>query len=278
MVQGLAYFALFLLICSSLYVVYKNHIVSSDNSFLTTTTDENRRETVNNTDSTSDTLEREVVVLEDEPDAIIGPGESATVQCGDGNMGTRTSFARGSFSGNIGKGDQVEIPVQVLDSSLQPAGGMVRWSLFYWGSLAIKGCTATYTAPDSIGTAYSVSATINTKIDFEPTPIKVDTSVGEGGPTFVGFVTTTKVTILSGATTTCHNPAGVSISINSVPTTSVVQIRVDTPKFLGRVYNGRNTTVKDGPGDYYIQIFVNNNLYDETTSAVAECQLPNVRF
>ena len=208
----------------------------------------------------------------------IGPDESVRVQCGEGRTGTRVVFARGSFAGNIGLDGQTEITASVKDTSGEPAGGLVEWKLYYWGKLRIDGCKATFIAPDAIGTAYSVSASINTRVVSETPPPSPSLGTGEGGPIFAGFSSTTKVTILSGTKPTCYDPAGVAISINSVPTTSDVQIRVDTPKFLGRVYNGRNATVRDGAGTYDIQIFVNGALYGKTASNVANCQLPTVKF
>lgn len=211
-------------------------------------------------------------------DAVIVPGESAKVQCGEGRGGNRVVFTRGSFSGNIGRGDQTEIVASVKDTNNQSTGALVAWTLYNWGKLEIDGCKATFIAPDAIGTAYSVSASINAQVVLEPSgpsPVSVG---GEGGPIFRGYVATTKVTILSGAKPACHNPAGVAISINSVPTTDNVRINVDTPKFLGREYNARNATVRDGAGDYYVQIFVNGALYGQTNSSVADCQLPTVKF
>jgi len=210
--------------------------------------------------------------------AVIVPGESAKVQCGEGKEGNRVIFTQGSFSGNIGRGDQTEISISVIDANNQSTGALVEWRLYNWGRLEINGCQATFIAPDSIGTAYSVSASINARAVPESSPPSPINMGGEGGPIIVGYVATTKVTILSGAKPTCHNPPGVAISINSVPTTDNVQIIVDTPKFLGREYNARNATVRDGVGNYYIQIFVNGALYGQTNSSVANCQLPTVRF
>lgn len=213
-----------------------------------------------------------------QPDAIIGPGESARVQCGEGNAGTQVTFKEGGFAGNIGLLGQAGITAKVSDEKGQPAGGFVEWKLYDRGTLQIVGCEATFMAPDSIGTAYSTSATINARVVPNTTPTPDPTPRGEGGPIFAGLVTTTKVTILSGAKPTCFDPAGVAISINSVPTTSIVQIRVDTPRVAGRLFNRRNVTVRDGAGTYEINIFVNGALYGSTSSRVAACQLPPVKF
>ena len=209
----------------------------------------------------------------------IGPDQSVNVRCGEGSGGDRVIFPQGQngFAANIGRRGQTETKVTVINAKGEPSGGLVNWRLYYWGKLRIDGCKATFIAPDSIGTAYSVSAAINARVVVEsPTP--APTSGGEGGPINAGYVATAKITILSGAEPTCYDPAGVAISINSVPTTSNVQIVVDTPRFLGRVHNGRNATVRDGEGTYDIQIFVNNEFYDRTSSTVARCQLPAVKF
>lgn len=213
-----------------------------------------------------------------QPDAIIGPGESAKVPCGDGNGGSRVVFpvAQNGFATNVGRGDQTETTISVIDNNGQPSGGLIEWRLYYWGELSIDGCNATFTAPDSIGTAYSVSATIHAKVVTQ-TPSQAPTTIGEGGPINAGYVASTKITILSGSSPTCHDPEGVSVSINSVDTTRNVQIVIDTPRFQGRVFNGRNATVRDGEGMYYIQYFVDGALYDETESFVRECRLEVIR-
>lgn len=207
----------------------------------------------------------------------IGPGESARVHCGEGNIGTQVTFKEGSFAGNIGLGGQADITAKVSDTKGQPAGGLVEWTLFYRGTLHIEGCSATFMAPDSIGTAYSTSANISARVVPNTTP-PTPSPAGEGGPRNAGQVASTKVTILSGAKATCFDPAGVAISINSVSTTRNVQIWVDTPRVAGRLYNGRNVTVRDGVGTYVIEIFVDGGLYGNTTSQVSACQLPTVKF
>ncbi|MBI2430888.1 MAG: hypothetical protein HYV39_02655 [Candidatus Levybacteria bacterium] len=212
------------------------------------------------------------------PDAVIGPSESARVQCGEGSNGTRVVFEDGGFAGNIALGDQTTLTAKVLDEKGQLAGGLVEWRLWYHGRLSIDGCNAIFTAPDSIGTAYSTSADISTRVVSDTTLTPAPTLQGEGGPIFAGFVTTIKVGILSRAKPGCFDPAGVAISINSVSTYRNVQIVVDTPRFLGREYNARVATVRDGPGTYNIQIFVDGALYGDATSQVEKCQLPTVKF
>lgn len=223
-------------------------------------------------------LQEEETVPQNQPDAIIVPGESARVQCGEGNTGTRVVFQEGGFAGNVGLGEQATITAKVTDEKGQMAGGLVQWRLYNRGTLQIEACRATFVAPDSIGTAYSTSATINASVVPDTTPTSASTPRGEGGPIFAGYAATTKVGILSGTKPACFDPAGVAISINSVPTTSVVQIRVNTPIVAERVYNGRNATVRDGAGTYEIEIFVDGVLYGTTTSRVQECQLPTVKF
>lgn len=208
---------------------------------------------------------------------VIGPGESAEVQCGEGNDGVRTQW-KGKGGGYTSLNGQVELMTELLDANLQPAkGALITWRLYDWGSLRINGCNATFTAPDAIGLAYSTSATISARVELpRPSPTS---GGGEGGPINAGYSTSARITIYKGgATPTCHDPAGVAISINSVPTTSNVQIRVDTPTVVGRVYNRRNATVRDGAGIYEIQIFVNGALYGETALEVKDCQLPPVKF
>ncbi|OGY24989.1 MAG: hypothetical protein A2134_01170 [Candidatus Woykebacteria bacterium RBG_16_39_9b] len=271
---GLAILILFVL-ALSFYVRYKNENLKPDDKTTTTTTTDSKDKNSKG-DNSKDDLENETPP-ENPPDATISPGESAKVQCGKGRSGTRPVFPRGGFAGNIGRSDQTEIEVSVQTDKGEVVGGLVEWRLYDWGELEIYGCEAIFIAPDSIGTAYSVSATINARIIPETSEPNTSSS-GEGGPIFAGFVATTKVTILSGAAPGCYDPAGVAISINSVPTTSNVQIFVDTPRFLGRQYNGRVATVRDGTGDYYVQIYVNGALYGQTNSTVGDCEMATVKF
>ena len=210
-----------------------------------------------------------------QPDAVIAPSESARVQCGEGNAGTQVTFQQDVA--NVGLGGNAYITAKVRDKNGQESGGLIEWNLYYRGSLSVDGCNATFIAPDSIGTAYSTSADITARavpnISHTPFP----TSGGEGGPINAGFVATTKVTILSGAPPTCYDPEGVSVSINSVSTTRNVQIVIDTPRVVGRVFNGRVATVRDGPGTYYIEYYVDGDLYDYTTSQVGKCRLEVIR-
>lgn len=222
-----------------------------------------------------DTSESSVIPIEY---TEISPGGSVRVQCGDGSAGTKVTFNEGGFAGNIGLGGQTDISATVQDERGQPAGGLVEWRLYDRGLLRIDACQATFIAPDSIGTAYSTSATIQARVVSEATRPPIPTTAGEGGPVFAGFVATTKVTILSGGKPACYDPAGVAVSINSVPTTDSVRIIVDTPKVKRRSYSKRNITVRDGRGSYKIQIFVNGSLYGSETSAVGACQLVTVKF
>lgn len=232
-------------------------------------------------DEESEKKEPKIPDTEETKSIVIGPDESVKVQCGGGNEGKDVVFkgkARGGFAGNVGFGQKVEIVSEVLDKNQNSSGGLVEWTLYRYGSLAIEGCKAVFTAPDSIGTAFSASAEIVARIPWEFDSAN-QTVVGEGGPRNAGGFAKTKVTILSGnQSSSCFNPAGVAVSINSVPTTSNVQIVVNTPRFLGKLYAGRNATVRDGEGTYEIQIFVNGGFYGATTSTVRECQLPTVRF
>lgn len=208
-----------------------------------------------------------------QPDAVIAPSGSARVQCGQGNVGTQVTFQQDVA--NVGLGQKAFITAQVRDTNGQETGGLVEWRLYYRGKLQIDGCNATFIAPDSIGTAYSTSADITARVVHDVTP--APTSAGEGGPINAGFVATTKVTILSGAPPTCYDPEGVSVSINSVDTTRNVQIVIDTPRVVNRVFNGRVATVRDGPGTYYIEYYVDGGLYDATTSQVGKCRLEVIR-
>lgn len=213
-----------------------------------------------------------------QPDAIITPGESARVQCGTGNAGTRVTFNEGGFAGNIGLGDQTDITAKVSDDKGQAAGGLVEWKLYYYGKLRVDGCSATFIAPSGIGTARQVSATVTTRVvSNNPTPTSA--SFGEGGPINAGFVATTKINILSsGGGSSCYNPAGVAISVNSPSTFDNVQIVVDTPKFLGRQYNSRVATVRDGVGTYNIEVYLNGNLYGSTSTYVDTCEMATVKY
>ena len=206
---------------------------------------------------------------------VIRSGGTARVQCGQGSDGTKVIFF--DHPANVGLGDKVGFSAEVRNVNNELAGGLIEWRLYYRGSLKIKDCTVTFIAPDSIGTAYSTSVDITAKIasaEVSPGP----TSGGEGGPRFVVAPTKTSITIIAGGAFTCFDPAGVAVSINSVPTTDAVQIAVDTPRFLDRNFFSRVATVRDGVGTYYIQIFVNGGLYGQTTSQVGECQLSTVKF
>ena len=207
---------------------------------------------------------------------VIGPGESAEVQCGEGSDGVQTKW-QGKVPSYTSLNGEADLEVEVADAKGSPANGaLVKWSLYDWGTLSIEGCKATFTAPDSIGLAYSTSATINARAVLpQPSPTL---GAGEGGPIFAGYSTSTRITIYSGGTATCFDPAGVAVSINSVPTTSDVQIVVDTPRVVGRNFFGRIATVRDGEGIYHIQILVDNALYGDTVSQVERCKLSTVKF
>lgn len=207
----------------------------------------------------------------------IGPDESVRVQCGEEANGTRADF-KGSFAGNVGLSQEADIIVRVSDTNGQPAGGLVEWKLYYYGKLRVNGCSATFIAPSGIGTARQVSATITARVvSNNPTPTSA--SLGEGGPINAGFVATTKINILSsGGGSSCYNPAGVAISVNSPSTFDNVQIVVDTPKFLGRQYNSRVATVRDGVGTYNIEVYLNGNLYGSTSTYVDTCEMATVKY
>lgn len=208
---------------------------------------------------------------------VIGPGESAEVQCGEGNDGIRTEW-KGKGGGNTTLNGQIELIAKLLDAKLQPAkGALIKWSLYDWGTLRIDRCKATFTAPDSIGMAYSSSATISTRVVTSPPPSPTSGG-GEGGPINAGYSSSARITIYAGGSNpTCFDPEGVSVSINSVSTYRNVQIEIDTPRVIGRLFNGRVATVRDGPGTYYINFYVDGVLYDSTTSQVAKCRLETVK-
>lgn len=129
-------------------------------------------------------------IIPEKHDAVLSPGESARVQCGEGRNGTNVSFRDkgfgNTFGGNINLGDQVDISVDVKDSGGNQAGALVQWTLYRWGTLAIDGCNAIFTAPDSIGSAYQVSADIYAKQIREVTPLPTPNGGGgEGGPVMV---------------------------------------------------------------------------------------------
>lgn len=213
----------------------------------------------------------------------IGPGESAEVQCGDGSDGVNPQLDSSSnLKYTTVGGGQRTMTVYVLDQNFKRANGArLKWTFAKWafgGSLDIEGCSATFTPPSSLGSAYNSGAHIYVKVVL-PTASSKPGSPGEGGPIFAGYVLEESILVYnsSGNSTTCFDPAGVAISINSVSTFSDVQIVVDTPRFTGRRYNGRIATVRDGPGTYEIDFFVDGSLYDSTTSQVAECQLSTVK-
>lgn len=268
---GLIILVVFILLSVGFYAGYKNDVIKPTP---TPTPAPSSTPSATPTDFSEEEITPEITPLDE--GVVIGPGKSAEVQCGEGNDGVRTQW-KGKGAGYTSLNGQVELTAELLDANLQQAkGALIKWSLYDWGTLSIEGCNATFTAPDSIGLAYSSSATISTRVVTSPLP---SPGGGEGGPINVGYSTSTRITIYAGGSKpVCHDPAGVAISINSVTTTSNVQIIVDTPQFLGRVYNGRNFTVRDGPGTYYIQIFVNGAFYGQTNSTVAKCQLPTVKF
>lgn len=123
-------------------------------------------------------------------DAVLSPGQSAKVQCGVGSDGRTVTFTKGNFSGNLNLGDQVTIPISVN------GGATVEWQLQKYGTLQIDGCTGTFIAPDSIGSAYQVSAQITARVYQAPTSKPVDNhNSGEGGPLSVSAPPYTTVNI-----------------------------------------------------------------------------------
>ena len=217
---------------------------------------------------------------------VISPGESAEVQCGKGSDGVNPQLDSSSNLKytTVGGGKRT-MTVYVLDKDFKRANGArLKWTFGDWGfggSLDIDGCSATFTPPNSLGTAYNTNVHIYVKAVLPAPPPSKPVSPGEGGPTFAGYVLEKSILVYdssNGGSTSCYDPAGVAISINSVSTVSSVQIVVDTPRFTGRTYNGRNATVRDGPGTYYIDIYVNGSLYDSTTSQVGQRQLSTVKW
>ncbi|MEK7528314.1 MAG: hypothetical protein AAB592_00935 [Patescibacteria group bacterium] len=213
--------------------------------------------------------------------AVIGPGESADVQCGSGSDGVSVQFGENSEPGytSIG-GSQRNFTVYTANNAGQHASGAkIRWSLSSWkfgGSLSIEGCNATYTPPTSLGTAYSSSADIYMKV--APVASTTTSTGGEGGPVFAGFLTKKSVLVYGAMKTdTCHDPAGVSASINSVDTTRDVEIDIETPRAFW-TYFDRNATVRDGPGMYYVNIYVDGLLYGSRSSNVGACQIWTVKY
>ena len=218
---------------------------------------------------------------------VISPGESAEVQCGVGSDGVNPQLDRSNSNvkyTTVG-GEKRNLTVYILDKDFKRANGArLSWTFGDWafeGSLNIDGCSAVFTPPSSLGTAYNSNAHFYIKAVLPTPPPSKPVSPGEGGPIFAGYVLEKTILVYdskNGGSTSCYDPAGVAISINSVSTVSNVQIVVDTPKFTGRTYNRRNATVRDGPGTYNIDIYVNGSLYDSTTSQVGQCQLSTVKW
>ena len=218
---------------------------------------------------------------------VIGPGESAEVQCGKGSDGVNPQLDDiiSNLRYTTVGGEKRNITVYVMDKNFKRANGArLSWTFGDWafeGSLNIDGCSAVFTPPSSLGTAYNSNAHFYIKAVLPTPPPSKPVSPGEGGPIFAGYVLEKTILVYdskNGGSTSCYDPAGVAISINSVSTVSNVQIVVDTPKFTGRTYNRRNATVRDGPGTYNIDIYVNGSLYDSTTSQVGQCQLSTVKW
>ncbi len=216
---------------------------------------------------------------------VIGPGESAEVDCGVGTGGTEPRLDSSSnlkFT-TIG-GEKRTLNVYLVDKDYKrAAGARLKWTFGDWGfegSLEIDGCSATFTPPTSIGTAYNAGAHFYIKAVLPTPPPSKPVSPGEAGPIFAGYTLEQSILVYdsnNGGSTGCYDPAGVAISINSVSTFSNVQIVVNTPRYTGRSYSSRVATVRDGPGTYEIYFYVNGSLYDSTTSQVGECQLATVK-
>lgn len=143
-------------------------------------------------------------------DAVLSPGDSAKVRCGEGNGGTNVSFHdKGfgtTFAGNFNLGDQVDLSLDVKDGSGNPAGALVEWRLSRWGTLAIDGCNAVFTAPDSINTAFQVSAEVFASRVREATPVQnPGAGGGEGGPVMVSSGAHMSINIYNQANNTRRN-------------------------------------------------------------------------
>ncbi|MBI4344054.1 MAG: hypothetical protein HY555_00540, partial [Euryarchaeota archaeon] len=118
-------------------------------------------------------------------------GENVTVQCGAGSEGGAVRVVGQGFglaySSTINTGDRTEMQVEVVKynpstySNDLPSGALLTWKLSdsYGGKLSINGCTATYTAPKSIGTRQKASVTIIAMLASLPAPTS---GGGEGGP------------------------------------------------------------------------------------------------
>lgn len=218
---------------------------------------------------------------------VISQGESAEVQCGVGSDGVKPQLDEiiSNLKYTTAGGEKRNMTVYVMDKNFKRANGArLKWTFGDWGfggSLEIDGCSGIFTPPDTLGTAYNSNAHFYVKAVLPAPPPSKPASPGEGGPIFAGYVLEKSILVYdsnNGGSTSCFDPAGVSISINSVSFSSNVQIVVDTPRFTNRTYNRRSATVQDGPGTYYIDIYVNGSLYDSATSQVGECQLATVKW
>ncbi|MEK6977852.1 MAG: DUF5667 domain-containing protein [Candidatus Hydrothermarchaeota archaeon] len=121
----------------------------------------------------------------------IGEGENVTVQCGSGSAGTQVRYVGGSNLGIAGydikktvtTGGKVDLVAAVTNSTGAPAGAPLTWKLSTarGGRLSVNGCTATFAAASSTGTA-----TVLLTIAAQPRATPAPGTGGEGGPVMAG--------------------------------------------------------------------------------------------
>lgn len=223
------------------------------------------------------------VVLPTVETAIIGPGESAEVQCGEGNDGVNPQLdeENSNIKYTLAGGELRNMTVYTLDQNFKRANGArLKWTFAEWafgGSLAIEGCSAVFTPPDTIRTAGYLGANIHITVVSPQAAAQETTMGGEGGPRMPGYVFKKSILVYNPAYggSSCQNPAGVSVSAYVLSGFNV-RIRIAGPRGT-KSFNQRVVTLRDGPGYYRVSFFLNNILRAQRETSVKTCQLIPVK-